>query len=87
MFSQCFRFALSRRLCKTTSGALGCVAIPTQVGDVVSIFYGGRFPSVLRLTGDGTHRLIGDCWIQDPMDPMEDKAFLKTDAKDKMFEI
>ncbi|KAM7202642.1 Heterokaryon incompatibility protein (HET) domain containing protein [Naviculisporaceae sp. PSN 640] len=36
-------------------------------GDRICIFRGGRLPYVVRPVGDGTYRLVGECWVQGMM--------------------
>ncbi|KAM7195079.1 HET domain containing protein [Rhypophila sp. PSN 637] len=42
---------------------------PTEarVGDRICIFRGDRLPYVARPVGDGTYRLVGECWVQGMM--------------------
>jgi hypothetical protein len=39
----------------------------SEVGDKICLFYGCRIPYVLRPIGDGTHFLVGPCYLHEMM--------------------
>jgi hypothetical protein len=51
-------------MCGTRSGYVGLVPLYTENGDLISIFKGGRVPSVLRPSSrwEGMFRLIEGCY-------------------------
>ncbi|KAM7196560.1 hypothetical protein V8F33_006059 [Rhypophila sp. PSN 637] len=36
----------------------------TRVGDRICVFRGARLPYVVRTLGDGTYKLVGECWVE-----------------------
>ncbi|KAI0809957.1 HET-domain-containing protein [Xylaria sp. FL0064] len=52
-----------RVLCRTKKGYLGWVLDITMVGDSIFIIMGANVPFVVRPVGDGTYKLIGECYI------------------------
>jgi len=44
-------------------GYVGLAPDHTEVGDMIVIFLGGKFPYVVRGNGDGTYRFIGEAYI------------------------
>ncbi|KAI1271639.1 HET-domain-containing protein [Xylaria sp. FL0933] len=52
-----------RVLCRTKKGYLGWVPDITMVGDSIFIIMGAAVPFVVRPAGDGTYKLIGECYI------------------------
>ncbi|KAI0456770.1 HET-domain-containing protein [Xylaria acuta] len=56
-----------RILCSTKKGYLGWVPDITREGDSVFLFLGSKVPLVVRPVGDGTYKLIGECYIHGAM--------------------
>lgn len=52
----------------TVDGYIGLAPIATKPGDEVCILLGCRTPLVLRPSGDGLHKVVGDCYIDGFMD-------------------
>ncbi|KAI8947944.1 heterokaryon incompatibility protein-domain-containing protein [Xylaria longipes] len=76
-FSEGLRAGFERRLCVTKNGYMGLVPPLTHVGDVVSIFYGGDAPFLVRPAtnpvvakeiGVLRCRLVGECYMHGMMD-------------------
>ncbi|KAI0457055.1 heterokaryon incompatibility protein-domain-containing protein [Xylaria acuta] len=76
-FSEGLRISFERRLCVTKNGYMGLVPPLTRVGDLVSIFYGGEAPFLVRLETNpvvaekiGVLRcqLVGKCYMHGLMD-------------------
>ncbi|KAK6951771.1 hypothetical protein Daesc_006294 [Daldinia eschscholtzii] len=61
------RPAVGHHFCRTTEGWLGWVTSYSRPGDRICIIRGSRVPHVLRPSGDGTYKLIGQCYIQGVM--------------------
>jgi hypothetical protein len=61
-------YANGRKFCVTNKGHMGRVPYGSSIGDKVCIFFGGCVPFVLRECGDGTFRLVGECYIYGIMD-------------------
>lgn len=57
----------NRRLFYTESGRLGLGTLFTRPGDVCCIFFGIPIPVLLRETGDGNYRLVGDSYVHGVM--------------------
>ncbi|WPB06863.1 uncharacterized protein RHO25_011523 [Cercospora beticola] len=53
-----------RRVFRTTAGYVGVGSRITRRGDVVAMILGGMMPYILRPTGDGKYRFLGECYIQ-----------------------
>ncbi|PPJ49951.1 hypothetical protein CBER1_04721 [Cercospora berteroae] len=53
-----------RRVFRTTAGHVGVGSKITARGDVVAMILGGMMPYILRPTGDGKYRFLGECYIQ-----------------------
>lgn len=55
-----------RRPFISTKGFVGLGPVSTQVGDVIVIFLGAKFPYIVRKSesGDGTYTLVGEAYIQ-----------------------
>jgi hypothetical protein len=49
-------------------GFMGLCLPDGRVGDVVIVFYGARVPFVLRRTGSGEYRLVGEAYCDTVMD-------------------
>ncbi|GIZ48350.1 hypothetical protein CKM354_001141500 [Cercospora kikuchii] len=60
MLSQCRR----RCVFRTIAGYVGVGSKITARGDIVAMILGGMMPYVLRPTGDGKYRFLGECYIQ-----------------------
>ncbi|KAI1424889.1 HET-domain-containing protein [Xylaria sp. FL1777] len=56
-----------RILCSTKKGYLGWVPDVTIAGDSIFVFLGANVPFVVRPVGDGTYKLIGECYIHGAM--------------------
>jgi hypothetical protein len=52
-----------RRVVCTRKGHLGLVVPGARVGDSIGIFQGGKTPLIMRATGVGTWRILGDGYI------------------------
>ena len=52
----------------TNDGYIGLAPIATKPGDQVCILLGCQSPLVLRPCGDGSHRVVGECYIDGFMD-------------------
>jgi hypothetical protein len=52
-----------RRPFIASKGYVGLVPNHADVGDVLVVFRGGKFPYVLRDSGDGTYRFVGDAYV------------------------
>ena len=63
-----FAISAARKLCKTAHGRYGLVPLSTEPEDIICIFAGAETPHVLRSTGNGTHTLIGPCYVDGIMD-------------------
>jgi hypothetical protein len=57
------RWSSNRRFCKTTNGALACVPKNARNGDIICVLFGGEVPYLLRLSGRGFYRVIGECYV------------------------
>ncbi|KAK0711793.1 heterokaryon incompatibility protein-domain-containing protein [Lasiosphaeris hirsuta] len=64
------KWCFARRFCKSEGGRYGWVVDGTRPGDVVAVFYGAKFPLVLREDEElkGSYRIIGDCYMHGLMD-------------------
>ncbi|KAN0089211.1 HET domain containing protein [Hyaloscypha variabilis] len=62
------KFTIARNMCVTIGGYLGRVPRGSESGDKICILLGGCIPFVLRETGDGYFRFIGECYIHGIMD-------------------
>ncbi|KAI1753350.1 heterokaryon incompatibility protein-domain-containing protein [Xylaria castorea] len=76
-FSEGLRIGFERRLCVTKNGYMGLVPPLTHVGDLVSIFYGGDAPYLVRSETNPVAakkigvlrcRLVGECYMHGMMD-------------------
>ncbi|KAI0197289.1 heterokaryon incompatibility protein-domain-containing protein [Xylaria flabelliformis] len=76
-FSEGLRISFERRLCVTKNGYMGLVPPLTHVGDLVSIFFGGDAPFLVRpetnpvvaeKIGVLRCRLVGECYMHGMMD-------------------
>lgn len=54
----------NRRLCVTHAGRLGLVPSTACEGDEILVFGGAITPFVVRKNEDGSHRLVGDCYVR-----------------------
>lgn len=52
------------KFCLTYHDRFAWIPILSEVGDKICIFQGATVPFVLRPQGDGTHALVGECWVQ-----------------------
>lgn len=52
-----------RRVVRTRKGHLGLVVPGARVGDSIGIFQGGKTPLIMRATGVGTWKILGDGYI------------------------
>jgi hypothetical protein len=57
----------NRRFCNTATNRLGWVPHAAEEGDIICIFYGTRFPYVLRPCGNGQYKLVGEAYLHDMM--------------------
>jgi hypothetical protein len=57
-----------RNLVGTSNGFLGLAPANARQGDYVYILLGCNVPVILRLTGGGSFKVIGECYIQGLMD-------------------
>jgi hypothetical protein len=62
------KFTIARNMCLTARGYLGRVPMGSVIGDKICILFGGCVPFVLRDTGDGYFKFIGECYIHGIMD-------------------
>jgi len=62
------KFTTARNMCVTSEGYLGRVPRGSEIGDTICILFGGCVPFVLRDTGDGYFKFIGECYIHGIMD-------------------
>ncbi|KAI1325428.1 hypothetical protein F5Y16DRAFT_264381 [Xylariaceae sp. FL0255] len=58
----------NRRFFISEAERYGWAVDGTLAGDKVAIIYGGDFPFLLRDAGDGTYKIVGDCYIHGLMD-------------------
>ncbi|WQF85899.1 Putative heterokaryon incompatibility [Colletotrichum destructivum] len=70
------KWTYNRRFFRSGDGRFGWAVDGTGPGDSVVVFYGCDYPFILRDTGRGSFRIIGDCYIHGLMDGegMESKA-------------
>ena len=62
-------FAIKGRSFFTTvDGSIGLAPIATKPGDEVCILLGCKAPLVIRPCGDGSHKVVGECYIDGFMD-------------------
>ena len=52
-----------RSFLTTVNGQIGLAPIVTKPGDEVAVLLGCRSPLVLRPFGDGSHKVVGECYI------------------------
>jgi hypothetical protein len=52
-----------RRVARTRKGHLALVTPEARVGDAIGVFRGGKMPLVVRSTGKGTWRVLGDGYV------------------------
>ncbi|KAE9375079.1 hypothetical protein N431DRAFT_465288 [Stipitochalara longipes BDJ] len=57
-----YETATSRRLFITANGFLGIGPAEIEVGDRVSILFGGNVPFIVRDEDDGYSTLVGECY-------------------------
>ncbi|KAH8889129.1 hypothetical protein GQ53DRAFT_653285 [Thozetella sp. PMI_491] len=75
------KWCYHRRFLVSADDRYGWVVDGTLPGDKVVVFYGHDYPFVIRETGEGTYRIVGDCYIHGLMDgegveaPFEEKTF------------
>jgi hypothetical protein len=62
------RWCYRRRFYRSGSGRYGWAVHGARNGDAVVLFYGCDYPFILRDEGNGTYRIIGDCYIHGLMD-------------------
>ena len=62
------KFTTMRNMCVTSGGYLGRVPLGSVIGDKICILFGGCVPFVLRETGDGHFKFIGECYVHGIMD-------------------
>ncbi|KAI0912717.1 heterokaryon incompatibility protein-domain-containing protein [Ustulina deusta] len=69
--------AMGRVFCITEHLRLGQVPIGSEPGDRICILVGGEIPYVIRRTGQGRYRLIGEAYIDGVMDgeALEDNKY------------
>lgn len=60
--------SVARNVCATAGGRMGLVSCETLPDDIVCVFLGGEVPFILRPTGDGLFKLVGECYIHGIMD-------------------
>ncbi|KAL7940598.1 heterokaryon incompatibility protein domain-containing protein [Trichoderma barbatum] len=75
------RWTYNRRFFRTDLGNYGWGIHGIQPGDVVSVFWGGDYPFILREIEDGRFKIIGDCFLQGFMDGES----LSCDSPDRSF--
>jgi hypothetical protein len=56
--------ASGRKLVGTSNGFLGIAPLAARHGDLVYILLGCNLPVILRGTGRGSFKLIGECYVQ-----------------------
>jgi hypothetical protein len=62
------RWCYHRRFFVSQNERYGWAVDGTQPGDQVAIFYGCKYPFLLRECCDGTYKIVGDCYIHGLMD-------------------
>jgi len=62
------RWCYNRRFFISSSERYGWAVDGTQAADRVAVLYGCKFPFLLRDAGDGTYKIVGDCYIHGLMD-------------------
>lgn len=62
------RWCYNRRFFISDAERYGWAVDGTRSGDRVAIIYGCKFPYILRDAGDGTFKIIGDCYIHGLME-------------------
>jgi hypothetical protein len=69
MFHQSmYAIAGVRRLCMTPNGYYGLMPLRSQPEDIICVFAGAETPYIVRPIGNGTHSLIGPCYVDGIMD-------------------
>ncbi|KAL8830708.1 MAG: hypothetical protein Q9170_005615 [Blastenia crenularia] len=78
--------AISRRyrFCKTHENRIGFIAGPVQPGDLICALDGTQIPWVIRPSGSGNYRLIGECCLENFM---HGEAFELSDIPDQMIRL
>lgn len=61
-------WARCRYFCGTRKHRFAWVPMQAQCGDEICIFRNARLPYVVRLQENGTHVLVGECWIEGLME-------------------
>lgn len=74
--------AADRQFCITERGFIGWVPAGTQPGDLICIFYGGKYPYVLRPAGETYYSFIGECYVHGVM---HGEALDMNDSEEKEF--
>ncbi|KAI1428688.1 heterokaryon incompatibility protein-domain-containing protein [Xylaria sp. FL1777] len=71
-------YIYNQRLAKTSKGYLALVPYDTEIGDKVVLLAGGKSPYVVRNSGDGGWKLVGDCYVEGLMQSEQWQAELCT---------
>lgn len=82
-YGLCMNDQLFRRPFLSKKGYVGLVPDHAKVGDAPVIFYGGKFPYVVRGGGDGTYTFIGDAYVHGIMYG----EFLDTKPRVEVFDL
>lgn len=67
-FSACTRRCYNRRFFVSSAERYGWAVDGTKTDDIVAILYGCPILFLLRESGDGTYKILGDCYIHGLMD-------------------
>ncbi|KAI0413342.1 heterokaryon incompatibility protein-domain-containing protein [Xylaria grammica] len=71
-------YIYNQRLAKTSKGYLALVPHDTEIGDKVVLLAGGKGPYMVRNSGDGEWKLVGDCYVEGLMQSEQWKTELCT---------
>lgn len=68
----------------TETGRLGMVPRTAQLGDNIFVLKGCNAPLILRPAGNGTHSVVGECYVDGVMkgEAMRDLEARKYEVKD-----
>jgi hypothetical protein len=58
----------NRRFFVTATGSIGVGPSFMQLGDVIAVMYGCKWPVMLRPVDNGHYRVLGTCYVHDIMD-------------------
>ncbi|KAK8133437.1 hypothetical protein PG984_005449 [Apiospora sp. TS-2023a] len=73
-----------KRIMTTTRGYVGMTPKASKQGDSIFLLKGCNMPLVLRPYGDGSYRLVGECFVHGIMDGEAMDQFLQDDSVEEM---